>query len=79
MKYLVNQIVWDLDWDVDKNELDLPPEFLIELNIDSDATELDIEEAIANALSDSTGLCVWQFEYEEVKDSENKSGQNENK
>jgi hypothetical protein len=73
MKYLINQIVWDLDWDVDKNELDLPPEFLIELNIDSDATELDIEEAIANSLSEATGLCVWQFEYQEVKDSKSKS------
>lgn len=67
MKYIIKDIVWDLDYYVDDSELDLPSEAIVEVHMDSDATELDLEEALSEALSEKFGFCVWQFNYEEVK------------
>jgi hypothetical protein len=76
MKYLITDIVWDLDYYVDENELELPQEVIVKVHMDADATDLDLEEALANAVSDSTGFCMFQFNFEPVKE---KTGQTETK
>ena len=76
MKYLITDIAWDLDYYVDENELELPTEAIVEVHMDADATDLDLQEALGNALSDSTGFCMFQFNYEHV---EEKAGQPDTK
>ena len=76
MKYLITDIAWDLDYYVDENELELPTEAIVEVHMDADATDLDLQEALGNALSDSTGFCMFQFNYEPV---EEKAGQPDTK
>jgi hypothetical protein len=64
MKVLVTDIVYDTrdicdghQWD--QNELDLPSEFTIELVGDN-----DVENEIADTISDLTGWCVGSYNYE---------------
>ena len=61
--YEVCSICYDLDADVDENELDLPKHLVIEVPQD----EQDIESYLADKISDKSGYCVWQFEFKPYK------------
>lgn len=72
MKYLITDITWDLDYYVDENELELPHEVIVEVFMDADATDLDLECALSDAISDKVGFTMHQFNFEPVKE---KAGQ----
>jgi hypothetical protein len=62
MKVKVTDIVYDTESDgviYDATELKLPTEFTIELVGDN-----DVENEIADTISDKTGWCVQGFNYE---------------
>ena len=62
MKYRVTDIVYDTESDgviYDATELKLPTEFTIELVGDN-----DVENEIADSISNQTGWCVGSYNYE---------------
>ncbi len=54
---------FNIKYDTDEEEVDLPAEIVFE-NVSED---VDLEEEIANMISDKTGWCVSSVEYEIVK------------
>lgn len=60
MKIKVTDIVYDTESDGEiHTDLDLPTEMIINLEGD-----VDIEDEIANVISDKTGWCVQGYNYE---------------
>ena len=60
MKVKVTDIVYDTESDGEINtDLDLPTEMIIDLGED-----VDIEDEIADIISDKTGWCVEAYNYE---------------
>ena len=55
MKYKVTNIVYDTDGE----SVDLPSEMIV--NVDG---VIDIDQEIADAISDKTGWCVGSYNYE---------------
>jgi len=65
MKYRVTDIVYDTDIDDDSSQFvlnsDLPSEMIVEVD-----GIIDIDQEIADAISDKTGWCVGSFNHEIV-------------
>jgi len=59
MKIKVTNIVYDTESDGEVHDIDLPKEMI--LNIPNDC---DIEDEIANQISNKTGWCIEGFNYE---------------
>jgi hypothetical protein len=61
---LIKVNIFDIDWDVDNQEdlCELPVDLL---NIDLPA-DMDLENELADAVSDAYGFCVNSLEYEIV-------------
>lgn len=53
---------YDIQWDTDGEEVDLPSEVTLEVDAD-----LDVAQEGADVLSDKYGWCVFGFQFEEVK------------
>jgi len=58
-----NYRCYDIDWDTDGNEVELPNEMIIEVEND-----FDVSLDGANILSDKMGWCVNNFSFDEVED-----------
>jgi len=58
MKYRI----FNIDWDVEDGVSDLPMEFEIEIDEDVE----NIEDELADAISDEYGYCHYCFDYERV-------------
>ena len=65
MKYRVTDIVYDTDIDDDSSQFvlnsDLPSEMIVEVD-----GIIDIDQEIADAISNQTGWCVGSYNYEIV-------------
>lgn len=61
-KYDVSDIVYDTDYYVNENDLDLPAYLTIEVPVSINEKE-ELEDFIGNAISDKTGFCIYSFEY----------------
>lgn len=57
--YAIN-IQWDIDWDVDVENVNLPDRVEIPFNVSFDEIE--------NMLSDEYGFCVFGFDIEQVEE-----------
>ena len=55
--------ITSIRWDTDGVRVKLPSTASVSVTVEDDADELDISEALANALSDMHGWCVLSFEY----------------
>lgn len=58
MKYRVT----DVRWDTDGEQIDLPTEFTVELEL----SEI-VEDLLGDWLSDTVGFCHFGFEFEEIE------------
>lgn len=66
MKYRIYNILWDTDGDEEVFKI-LPSEVILwteNLDIDEDADEDEIEEAVLSYLSDEYGFCHFGFSME---------------
>jgi hypothetical protein len=59
--------VTNIDWDTDGEQLDLPSECLINIEVSSDITEKEVEESISNAITDMSNFCHNGFNYTEIQ------------
>ena len=57
--------ITNIDWDTDRQEIDLPTDFLISVDIKEGATELEIEERLGELVSDEYGYLHFGFDYKE--------------
>ena len=64
MRVHVSDIVWDTQCDDDAETPDLPESMMIALELERDD---DLEEMIAECLSDQTGFCVRGFDHKIVQ------------
>ncbi len=61
---------WDIVWDTDGEDADLPREVVIEVDDEVWAEgSVTAEEAVSGALSDKYGWCHTGFNYEAVKET----------
>jgi hypothetical protein len=62
--------VFDIQWDTDGEDVDLPSEVELSFEdgelLDSDGSSIDVEELIADKLSDEYGWTVSSFDYERL-------------
>lgn len=58
--------VTDIKWDTDGEEVDLPDEEQINLDISNESDWDEIEEEIGNYLSDTYGFCHCGFTYDVI-------------
>lgn len=56
--------VTNIDWDTDGEQLNLPSECLINIEVSSDITEKEVEESISNAITNMSNFCHNGFNYE---------------
>ncbi len=71
MNYLVEQIVWDLDYNLDDWELGLPKHFTLEIpsnGQDGDrlSSKVELEKYITRYAFDKYGYEVFQFEFNPI-------------
>jgi hypothetical protein len=59
--------VINIDWDTDGEELNLPVECLINIEVSSDMTEKEVEENISNAITNMSNFCHNGFDYTEIQ------------
>lgn len=59
--------VTDIKWDTDGEEVDLPDEEQIDLDISNESDWDEIEEEISNYLSDTYGFCHDGFNYDVIE------------
>jgi len=58
---------WDIDWDtLDDDGMPMPISVPTEFDVEIDGDAADIEDAIADALSDEVGYCVNGFRYRPI-------------
>lgn len=62
--------VFNISWDTDGENIELPNEFFLQLS-EEELNSENIEEAISNLLSDQTGWLVKNFEFEKLNKNEN--------
>lgn len=61
-----NVRVFNINWETDGNDIELPNEFFLELSKEELSDSEHIEETISNLLSDQTGWLVNSFEFENL-------------
>jgi hypothetical protein len=59
MKIKVTNIVYDTESDGEVHDIDLPKEMILDI-----PNDCDIEDEIANEISNKTGWCIEFFNYE---------------
>ena len=59
--------VTKIDWDTDGQQLNLPSECLINIEVSSDITEKEVEESISNAITNMSNFCHNGFDYIEIQ------------
>ena len=64
--------ITNIDWDTDREEVDLPKELVIEICQEYVLAYEDFDEAVSELLSDNYGWCVSNFCFEELDDPESK-------
>lgn len=58
----------DIEWDTDGKKIsDLPDTTIIEIEHEDDD---DLEDLVADTLSDKFGFCIFSFNYDTVKDGD---------
>lgn len=62
MKIKITDIVWDVD---DDDDVELPTEIVY--NCDDNVSEKDIDDSIADLVSDDYGYCIDSLDYELIK------------
>lgn len=65
IKYAVSNIDYDLDDDVELEELNLPTEFVFEVDEEYDDMNT-VDTILVDMISDETGWCVASFEWERI-------------
>ena len=59
--------VYDIEWDTDGEEVDLPSEVFFDLDDEEVEEDENGNNIIADMLSDEYGWCVYSLQVEEVK------------
>ena len=56
---------FDIDWDTDGEEVDLPNDTIIDVDVEDDD---DVSERVCDALSDKFGFCINHCQFEVLHD-----------
>ncbi|MEN8248903.1 MAG: hypothetical protein ABFS32_08220 [Bacteroidota bacterium] len=67
--------IYDVDWETDGQTIDLPQDFLIEIEVEKWDTKEDIEDILMDRISDESGwlhngFCYELIDDDKLKDSE---------